>query len=187
MRYVLPLFLLLVACAPTRQTGSSPAPPIGSDLPQISFGWSFGECWGECRGELIVSPEGAVSYETSGWENESYLWVTGAAHDGTMDAIEAAYDALDRAGLESVYGCPDCADGGMEYVRFLDAIEPPGSDWEWSSPPSELQDLWDALRPLADAMRSCDDGNGYDQDSCDASFVDGDGEDTEPEPSPPPG
>ncbi len=181
-----PLFLLLAACAPTRETGTNPGTPPGPDRPEIAFGWSFGECWGECQGELIVSSDGAVSYETSGWENEVYLWVTGTAHDATLDALEAAYDATDRDGLESVYGCPDCADGGREYLRFLDDLDPAGSDWEWGGPPIALEDLWDVLRPLADAMRACNDGEGYDQDRCDAAFVDGDGEDTDPDPSPPP-
>ena len=184
MRRILPLILLLAACAPTRETGGPSGPDPGPDLPQINYGWSYGECWGESRGELIVSADSAISFEIRGWENETYLTVTGTAHDATMDAIEAAYDALDRRSLDSVYGCPDCNDGGAEYVLFLDDIDPPQSDWEAGSAPAELQAISDALRALADAMHSCRDGEGYDEESCLASFVDGD--DTEPEPVPPP-
>ncbi len=179
MRYLLPLLFLLAACAPTRETTGTPDPPPEDDRPQINFGWSFGMCGGECLGELIVATDGAVSLETRGWGNEVFTTVTGTAHADTLEALGAAYDALDRTALQTTYGCPDCADGGAEYARFVDSINPPESTWEYGNPPAELQAIRDVLRPLTDAVWACEDGQGFDLDEC----LSANG--TDPEPPPP--
>jgi hypothetical protein len=183
MRAILPLIFLLAACAPTRDGGGTSDPPPDDTLPLISFGWSFGECWGECRGTLWVEPNGEVSFESRGWDEQIFTVTTGIAHDSTLESIGAAYDALDRPSLQATYGCPDCADGGAEWARFDDDIDPEETTWEWGDPPAPLVDLRAALRTLADALQTCSDGAGYDQETCEIS---GDNE-VDPEPVPPPG
>jgi hypothetical protein len=183
MRRILPLFFLLAACAPTRDGGGGDPPPPDSDRPGLGFGWSFGMCGGECLSDLVLAPDGAVTLETSGWGGELYTVVTGTAQEATEEAVDAAWEALDREALQQTYGCPDCADGGAEYASFDDGLAPARSTWEWGNPPPELQALWDVLHPLLEAMRACDDGDGYDQDEC--LMTDGD-DSTDPDPGPPP-
>lgn len=186
MRILIPLLLLLTACAPTRSSGDDDdSPPDTVNLPDLRYGWSFGKCWGECRGDLYVSPDGDLAFQTTGWENETYLDITGTIHGGSLDAIDEAYAALDREALEAQYGCPDCADGGAEHIYFFDDLDPPSSVFEWGSPPPELADLQGLLRELALAMQSCDDGDGFDLIECGGSSIDGDDE-TDPDPGPPP-
>ncbi len=189
MRYALVLTLLLAACAPIRSTppdGSTPLP--GGDMPALSSGWYFGECWGDCQGRLDLASDGSFVFETFGWEDEVYLSVAGNLTDDTLTDIEEAYDELERVGLESVYGCPDCADGGGEYVEFASGVDPLRIDWEFGNSPEEIKGLTSWLDQVEQAARQCNSSNGLITiDRCDGGDIDGDGDgnDTDPEPPPP--
>lgn len=92
-------------------------PPI--PLLGIRIGTSFGECLGYCWKEVILDEE-AIVVIARGWDAEAYpekvyeekmkpeLW---AQLQTTAD-----FSTLEQ--MDEVYGCPDCADGGAEWVTM---------------------------------------------------------------------
>ena len=84
----------------------------------LSSGTSYGECMGYCVTDLVVEDDQAtLTY--SGWTNGATL--PDIEHQRTLDVGERQRlnDALDLDALrraDAVYGCPDCADGGAEWV-----------------------------------------------------------------------
>lgn len=184
MRHLLVLTVLLAACAPARSTPGGGGQPPSSDLPELASGWYFGECWGECQGRLELAADGSFTFESFGWEGEVYLSVQGSLTDDTEADIAEAWAALDRGSLEAVYGCPDCADGGGEFVELAGGVGPERVDWEFGNPPDELKDLVSWLDVVEQAARQCEEGTGIiTVDVCDGGDVDGD---NDPDPSPPP-
>ena len=81
-------------------------------------GTSYGECLGYCVTNLTV--EGlSATLVYSGWERGRQL--PDRRYERQLSAAERARldRAFDRAALrraDPVYGCPDCADGGAEWV-----------------------------------------------------------------------
>ena len=81
-------------------------------------GTSFGECLGYCVTELSVEDRSATLVYR-GWAPDRSL--PDIQHRRTLSADERRRldRAFDRAALrraDEVYGCPDCADGGAEWV-----------------------------------------------------------------------
>jgi hypothetical protein len=108
----------------------------------FSAGWWFGECGGECRGDLVVTDAGPVTYAITGWDDQIF-WtgespgLTAAGEDLLQTALDATPD-----GLDAVYGCPDCADGGGFYVEIdVGVSDLARSEYEHSRPPEVLVDL----------------------------------------------
>lgn len=83
----------------------------------IRLGSSFGECRGYCWQEMILDEE-AMVLVSRGWDEATY---PERVYKEEMDPVlwrrlqsVADFAVFDR--LNEVYGCPDCADGGSEWV-----------------------------------------------------------------------
>lgn len=148
--------LLLSACilSPLSVTDEEPAGERSAGL-VLEYGTSFGECLGYCVNELTLTHEEVVLRQR-GWEiggtlpDREYTW--------PMDAdrwarITAAFDADAFAALDAVYGCPDCADGGAEWIEAPVEGEPKRVTFEYGDPPAAVADLQALLRDLLDQKR----------------------------------
>lgn len=85
----------------------------------IQAGTSFGKCLGYCQSELEIQGT-AVSYKQSGWDaghrNLPDRLYTDSISVDEWDALVEALDWQVFTELDSVIGCPDCADGGAEWL-----------------------------------------------------------------------
>ncbi len=109
------LLLSLAGCSLLSDERNEPAPV---ESPELFSGTSFGECLGYCVTELAVAGRTATLVYF-GWSFGET--VPDVRHTRTLSAAERAEldRALDRQALrraEAQYGCPDCADGGAEWV-----------------------------------------------------------------------
>ncbi len=150
--------LLLAACAPQRSTppgsGEPPIEPL-----QVASGWYFGECWGDCQGRIEVDGEtGRASFEAFGWDGETYTQSAGDLTEDWMEQLQEEWDSVDAGVLLEVYGCPDCADGGGEYVELGAEAGPERTDYEYNEPPPELEGMHALMRQLSNDLRWCDGG-----------------------------
>lgn len=117
MRLTLPslgcLLLILTAC--TR----SPA-ELGADGSLvISSGTSFNMCVGYCKSELVLDGTTARLMERS--RDEKHYPDRERSIQLTTEEWERIRRLADPAALKSVegvHGCPDCADGGAEWVEI---------------------------------------------------------------------
>jgi hypothetical protein len=131
--------------------GKSPALRV----PLVGAGWSFGMCGGYCQADLVFDAESLV-LTGRGWIIDEPLYV----HRGTLttegrDRISAAVARLSGAGLEDVYGCPDCADGGAFYVVLDRAGVVSRHDMDFGRPPDILTELHGLGIAFIDALETC--------------------------------
>jgi hypothetical protein len=95
--------------------------PAGDIL--LRSGTSFGMCVGYCMTELVVR-DGSATFAQTSREPGRYppkkqaLRLSAAEYE----ALRSVASAADFRQLQSVYGCPDCADGGAEWVEFKDRV-----------------------------------------------------------------
>jgi hypothetical protein len=143
-RLMLGLALLLSGC------GSSLAP---SDLLMedavIRWGTSFGMCGGYCLEEIEIDGL-VVRFTRRGWvpsqlpvQTEERTISEAERRDLLRNIAAAGID-----GLNEVYGCPDCADGGAEWIELDNARLRKRVTFEFSRGPDQLQPALADLRAL---------------------------------------
>ena len=110
MRLFLSVLVLAAGC-----TASRPDSPAAS-LPTVEWGSSFGMCVGFCASSLVVTPDGTATLTEAATRSPDVAprirarMLTAAEQARLVAAAEASTVVTDTL------GCPDCADGGAEYV-----------------------------------------------------------------------
>jgi len=87
---------------------------------QINSGTSYGECWGYCVFELQLDNSNAL-FTASGWgwyEFPDLLLEDNLSQEMWQQIIELI-DFEYFQSLDNVYGCPDCSDGGAEFIEII--------------------------------------------------------------------
>ena len=87
---------------------------------QLNSGTSYGECWGYCVFELELDNSNAL-FTASGWgwyEFPDLLLEDNLNQEMWQQVIELI-DFEYFQSLDDVYGCPDCADGGAEFIEII--------------------------------------------------------------------
>ena len=108
MKRFLPLFML---------TGLL----FGQDIIQIKTGTSFGECFGYCLSELNIIGSEADYYLNSWIEDDSVyqpVEISDVIDSSIWENLNTFLDFELFMNLDSIIGCPDCADGGAEWFEI---------------------------------------------------------------------
>ena len=89
---------------------------------QINSGTSYGMCWGYCVFELELDNSNAL-FTASSWESwydeSPGLLLEDNLSQEMWQHIIGLIDFEYFQSLEDVYGCPDCADGGTEFIEII--------------------------------------------------------------------
>jgi hypothetical protein len=108
------LFLSLILLSIISCKNSSHQPLIQ----QISFGSSFGECTGYCKNEMALD-SGKITIKRSGWNNTVKPIFCEVLQDkNVLNNLSKKIDAVSFFNMQEVWGCPDCADGGAEWIEI---------------------------------------------------------------------
>ena len=139
-------------------TVNTPCTPFSEVMPEmyglLGGGYWFGECWGACRGDLVVNVS-ELTLILTGWDDTSFLNNSGELTDLGLTTSAALVGELADVELQSVYGCPDCADGGGFYVTIRRDDLESRHEYNFGGPPDVLDDLDEFVRGLIDALTTC--------------------------------
>lgn len=119
----------------------------GGDL-VIRGGTSFGMCHGLCATELRIDGTEAVFVQKSRDPGTRPVTRTLQLDEAEWRALEAAAARAAFEGLQEVYGCPDCADGGAEWVEVSWGGETRRVTFEYGATVERIQPLIDRLRTI---------------------------------------
>ncbi|MGN8224812.1 hypothetical protein [Gracilimonas sp. BCB1] len=136
-------------------TGCSQGDIIESNY-TIKSGSSFNMCTGPCYQEMSVNESQAVlrvrEYKGEGGLSELKVESKRAVTPQEWVEIESLVDQEALNALPKVIGCPDCADGGAEWVE----IQSPGFvkkvTFEYGQPPAQIKELADRLRETRESL-----------------------------------
>ena len=115
----------------------------------IRSGESFGLCAGYCLHELEMR-NSVTRISSRGWIREQVpdRRVEEETDERVWDEVQSLLDLGVFRQMDEVYGCPDCADGGSEWVEIEDGSTVQRVTFEYGKSPEELQPLFDKLREL---------------------------------------
>jgi hypothetical protein len=119
--FVLIAILLITGCVqkiPQEQsTGQTPS--TTSQQLIIKTGTSFGMCAGYCKEEITITSKKIV-FHKSGWEEDLYPEITEEVpiSNEQWTTLSGYVDFEKFNSLNDTIGCPDCADGGAEWIEI---------------------------------------------------------------------
>lgn len=122
----------------------------------ISYGTSFGECLGYCVREILVS--GGITFTKSGWGLDGELPDSTCSLVFIQSPLPGYLDDIDLdafMAMDETIGCPDCADGGAEWLEIGFDGEAKRVTFEYMNEPAELQDIIPSLRETMDGFNDC--------------------------------
>lgn len=126
-------------------------------IKQISYGLSFGECIGYCKYEMILR-RGFSTFIQSGW-NDTIETITCAEPltAATWESFKDGFDPDKFLDFPEIIGCPDCADGGAEWVEFeFSSGKKHRVTFEYMNEPEKLKDFVSELRKHNSESTHCE-------------------------------
>ena len=150
--YLLFLFMLaMYGCDALPFSDDSP----GEVQTVIRSGESFGFCAGYCWHELELDGT-TVTFKAlpglGGPQPAERLYEEELDQELWNDILKAL-DASAVRQLDEVVGCPDCADGGAEWLEIEDASGTKRVTFEYGKGPDEIKALVDQLRTVRDELK----------------------------------
>lgn len=121
MRLSISAVVALCALCSCDSGGSVEAVPEETPV-SIKIGTFFGECVGYCSTETTINPTNAIYVE---WSQDARKFpersrTVALTQEEWQDLVRSV--DMDRlVALDSVIGCPDCTDGGGEWVEVRSA------------------------------------------------------------------
>lgn len=119
-----------------------------SDIVEISYGSSFGECLGYCSSSIRLDEEN-LSLKKTGWDREGVLPDIDKSMQIEQDVWGTIIQHVDFErflALDSIIGCPDCADGGAEWIEMKTASTKHKVVFEYGNEPEQLKKYVHYLR-----------------------------------------
>lgn len=142
-------FLLFISLSASILFGCNTTKPVAPDnmIISVMHGTNFGHCRGYCRKEVVFSEDQIVYFEASVDSTRNPLKTE--KFDNSPAKWENLADKIDWnkfKGLEERYGCPDCADGGSEYIEIKTINGTKRVTIEFNKEMPELEPLLTELR-----------------------------------------
>ncbi len=127
--------------------GNNPVAPNKATIETIKTGTSFGMCAGYCVTELVINSK-SIIYIRSGDERPEVKNEISLPPD-KWNVLVNALDIKKFNLLPEKIGCPDCADGGAEWIEINDGKTIKKVTFEYGASISEI----DPLRKILSEVR----------------------------------
>ena len=115
----------------------------------IKTGIFFGMCGGYCKSEVEIVNRDVV-FIASSWSNPSYpdTMLNGNISIQEWDSLIASVDMDSFLSLDDIIGCPDCADGGGEWIEITKVDTLKRVTFEYGETVESIQSLIEKVRVI---------------------------------------
>ena len=127
-----------------------------SDIIKITFGTSFGMCFGYCT-KVVTFENGSVTKELTSRDEDQLKKTCGDFYN--TDELFSTVNVQAFLGLEETIGCPDCADGGAEWIEIITTEGSKKITYEYGKEPSAVKSFIGELRKFYDQLGECNSNN----------------------------
>lgn len=134
-----------------RQTANEQNPEMV--IEKVSFGTSFGMCVGYCTQELTITQK--LASKTITPRVDDNLTEKRCSKTYRLADLTEKIDMTSFTSLPATIGCPDCADGGAEWVEITSKAWTRKVTYEFRKEPIEIQSFIEDLRLLYDELGEC--------------------------------
>ncbi len=142
-----PLFFLSMTIFTLFGCGASRNAEMHEHIVSIKHGVSFGHCIGYCTRELFYTDNTIVYTQSSRDEKNYPVKETKQDNDkGGYDELIQSIDWNKWETMPETIGCPDCADGGAEYIEIVTSEGTKRVTFDAGSDPEGLEKTLEILR-----------------------------------------
>lgn len=120
----------------------------------IKYGTSFGMCIGFCRNEIAISQNSIELLRRKNGTNESKTCTKSLSAEQRQQLI-SKIDLPRFFILDERYGCPDCADGGAEWIEIEQDGKKHRVTFEYHREPEALKSYIEDLRQQMASFNDC--------------------------------
>jgi hypothetical protein len=124
-------------------------------LTEIGYGTSFGMCAGYCVNTILIHYSEVVFTKSKNGNSPDTKTCEHEFSAAELDTLKALVKISDFEKLPEVIGCPDCADGGAEWVSLKVEGKVKKVTFEYNNAPEELKDLVTKLRTIKESFKDC--------------------------------
>ena len=125
------------------------------DLNSIGYGTSFGMCAGYCSESILISDFKLTFSKTKHGQTPDTKSCSKTIAEADVKAIKDLLNANQIYNLPEVIGCPDCADGGAEWISVTADGKKYKVTYDYGKPPKELEAIVAKLKALKDGFKDC--------------------------------
>jgi len=124
---------------------------FGQTIQKINYGSSFGECSGYCKHDITIDSINTTNQKTS-WDDKNYpeLNRTTKTDRNQWKTLTSSINVKNFFSLANRIGCPDCLDGGAEWVEVKTSSKSHKVTFEYGSNIKGFEKLLSELRKKAD-------------------------------------
>jgi hypothetical protein len=144
------LMLVLVTCISLTGCDKEQLTQDGT----IKYGTSFGMCIGFCRNEITISQNSVELLRRKNGTNESKTCTKAFSAEQRQQLIDKI-DLPRFFVLEERYGCPDCADGGAEWIEIEQDGKKHRVTFEYHREPDAVKPYIEELRQQMASFTDC--------------------------------
>lgn len=124
------------------------------DANTIKYGTSFGMCVGNCYNELTVTPNKLSISRISTTAKDPKV-CTQSFNNEQWQQLRDKIDIKKFKALNTVYGCPDCADGGAEWIEIQQGETKHRVTFEYHNEPEAVKAYISLLREHTASFKDC--------------------------------
>lgn len=122
----------------------------------VKYGTSFGMCAGYCQKEIQVSSKSVIFTKRKNGNNPDTKTCTKTISEADLNNLKAIIGNLNISSFSEVIGCPDCADGGAEWIEVNTGNAKRKITFEYGNAPKELEALVAQLKTIQSSFADCE-------------------------------
>ena len=116
----------------------------------IETGSSFGECNSSSCIKVLVADQNLNYTYHSSWAGDTIIIESRTTLTDAWGDLVDTYDNVSFSALDSVYGCPDCTDGGSEWIKITDSKGSKKVTFEYGDTLETISRFHNALRVFSE-------------------------------------
>lgn len=132
------LQIILILCIGTGCTNNNDELVEGFEY--IRHGTSYGFCVGYCQQNIKITESELTLNRSSWYQEDKYPEIskTFVLPDSIWKKIKTSLDVNSFFNTDTIHGCPDCADGGAEFIEIKTKTKLHKVLYEAGNPPKKL-------------------------------------------------
>lgn len=140
----------------TQNTELTPADTASTNAVIIRTGTSFGMCVGYCQSDYVFNGTSATLTQNGTRTQQAPTKTCQTTiSQADWDALRALVNVDAFSSKPTTLGCPDCADGGAEYIELQMGDQKHRVTFEFNKTIPGFEPLVNALRKRREAFKEC--------------------------------
>ncbi len=156
--YLYIIFVLLIgqiSCNEGTTRNCNREPGLQTQITKIKYGTSFGFCVGYCWKQIVITND-KVEFEKMSRDDDEPVTCDRNFSCTEWLPLTQEIDVDDFFAMDETIGCPDCADGGAEWIAIQSGSSTHKVTFDYMAPPPPISAYVSNLRELMRTFDNCD-------------------------------